>query len=213
MQPGLLPLFPLHVVVFPRTLLPLHIFEDKYKEMVGEAIRDGTEFGIVLARDKGILNAGCTVAVEKVLKRYDDGRLDILSGGRRRFEILSLDQEKDYLRGSVQFFDDDDTDPVPPDLRARVLERYKVVLELRESEPAPEPALEDRQLSFQLAQVVDDLDFRHTLLRLRSEPERMQRLVEFFDRELPKLRVAEHMRRIAPLNGHSRLPFKPGDIQ
>ena len=68
MPSGLIPLFPLHVVVFPRTRLPLHIFEDRYKEMVGQAIRDHTEFGIVLAQEDGMVNAGCTVLVEKVLR-------------------------------------------------------------------------------------------------------------------------------------------------
>ena len=68
MQAKLLPLFPLHVVVFPRTQLPLHIFEERYKEMVGEAIRDKSEFGVVLAKEEGIVNAGCTVVVDKILK-------------------------------------------------------------------------------------------------------------------------------------------------
>src|SRR5438045_5795008 len=93
----LLPLFPLSLVVFPRTRLPLHIFEERYKEMVGDAIRDESEFGIVLARDGGILNAGCTVKVSKVLEMYADGRMDILTLGQRRFEIVSLNEEKDYL--------------------------------------------------------------------------------------------------------------------
>jgi len=94
MQPNLLPLFPLRVVVFPRTPLPLHIFEERYKEMVGEAIRENSEFGIVLAKDDGIVNAGCTVVVKEVLKKYPDGRMDILTRGVRRFEILGLNEER-----------------------------------------------------------------------------------------------------------------------
>ena len=72
MPSRLIPLFPLQVVVFPRTQLPLHIFEERYKEMVGAAIRDNSEFGVVLAKDNGIVNAGCTVMVEKVLENYPD---------------------------------------------------------------------------------------------------------------------------------------------
>src|SRR5450432_884674 len=98
MSSRLLPLFPLHVVVFPRTHLPLHIFEDRYKEMVGDAVRDNSEFGIVLAKEDGILNAGCTVMVEKVLEMYPDGRMDVLTRGQHRFEIVSLNQENDYLQ-------------------------------------------------------------------------------------------------------------------
>src|SRR6476619_4043233 len=98
MSSRLLPLFPLHIVVFPRTRAPLHIFEERYKEMVGNGIRDDSEFGIVLAKQDGIVNAGCTVAVEKVLEMYPDGRMDIITRGNRRFEIVSLNEEKDFLQ-------------------------------------------------------------------------------------------------------------------
>ena len=63
MQEGWLPLFPLEVVLFPRTALPLHIFEERYKEMIGEAIAARSEFGVVLTREKGIVNVGCTATV------------------------------------------------------------------------------------------------------------------------------------------------------
>jgi len=117
MPKRLIPLFPLQLVVFPRTHLPLHIFEERYKEMVGNAIRDSSEFGIVLAKEEGILNAGCTVMVEKVLEMYPDGRMDIMTLGQRRFEIVSLNEDKDYLQAEVEFFDDDDLSPVPAELR------------------------------------------------------------------------------------------------
>ncbi len=107
----LLPLFPLQLVVFPRTQLPLHIFEERYKEMVGDAIENQSEFGIVLAKEDGVVNAGCTVLVDRVVTTYDDGRMDILTRGARRFEILLLNEEKAYLRGEVQFFDDEEEGP------------------------------------------------------------------------------------------------------
>src|SRR5437016_9306537 len=127
MQSKLLPLFPLQVVVFPRTQLPLHIFEDRYKEMVGDAIRDNSEFGVVLAKEEGIVNAGCTVKVEKVLQMYPDGRMDVLTRGQRRFEILTLNEEKNYLQGEVRFFDDEDFDPTPEALRVEALDNYKTL--------------------------------------------------------------------------------------
>src|SRR5215831_18488480 len=113
MASRMIPLFPLQVVVFPRTQLPLHIFEERYKEMVGHAIEEHSEFGIVLAKEDGILNAGCTVLVEKVVERYADGRMDILTRGQRRFEIVSLNDEKQYLQGEVNFYDDDDFAAAP----------------------------------------------------------------------------------------------------
>ncbi|HEY2013706.1 MAG TPA: LON peptidase substrate-binding domain-containing protein, partial [Bryobacteraceae bacterium] len=117
MSSRLIPLFPLQVVVFPRTQLPLHIFEDRYKEMVGAAIEESSEFGIVLAREDGIVNAGCTVVVEKVVERYPDGRMDIVTRGQRRFEIVGLNEDKDYLQGEVTFFDDEDFDVPPAEMR------------------------------------------------------------------------------------------------
>src|SRR4029077_1980579 len=111
MQDGLLPLFPLQVVLLPGTALPLHIFEDRYKEMIGEVLRDKLEFGVVLASEKGIVNTGCTATVDRVLREYPDGRLDILTRGRRRFEVLLLNDERSFLRGAVEFFDDDDPQP------------------------------------------------------------------------------------------------------
>ena len=78
---GWLPLFPLQVVLLPEAELPLHIFEDRYKEMIGEVLRDKLEFGVVLANEKGIVNTGCTATVERVLREYPDGRLDIMARG------------------------------------------------------------------------------------------------------------------------------------
>src|SRR5262249_15941168 len=105
MQEGLLPLFPLQVVLLPGARVPLHIFEDRYKERRGEVLKHSQEFGVVLASEKGIVDKGCSAIVDKVLRTYPDGRMDILTLGRRRFEILLLNDEKAYLRGAVEFFD------------------------------------------------------------------------------------------------------------
>ena len=173
MPKRLIPLFPLQLVVFPRTRLPLHIFEERYKEMVGDAIRDDSEFGIVLAKEEGIVNAGCTVMVEKVLEMYPDGRMDILTRGQRRFEIVSLNEEKDYLQGEVEFFDDDDLAPVPAEVRELALSNYRALSRLGSARGHSDPDLEDRQVSFQVAQAVPDLDFLSLILRDRSENGRL----------------------------------------
>lgn len=202
MQSKLLPLFPLQVVVFPRTQLPLHIFEERYKEMVGEAIRNQSEFGIVLAKDDGILNAGCTVMVDKLVKTHPDGRMDIITRGIRRFEIVMLDQEKSYLRGEVAYFDDDEPGPAPSEVQTEALRLYRSWAEIETRDPAHEAVLTDAQLSFQLAQGIEDLDFLHFLLRTRSEPLRLKKLTEFLSDYVPRLRQAANMKKLAPLNGH-----------
>jgi Lon protease-like protein len=159
MPERLLPLFPLGVVLFPRTVLPLHIFEERYKEMIGTAIRDQTEFGVVQAGDKGIVNMGCTATVDKITKRYPDGRMDILALGRRRFEIHELNDEKDYLRGEVTFFEDEAEDEPPRELRVRALTEFTAIRPLSETEVSGEPAADDPKLSFKFSQVFPYLVF------------------------------------------------------
>ncbi len=196
-----IPLFPLQVVVFPRTGLPLHIFEDRYKTMVGEAIRDKSEFGVVLAKDNGIANVGCTVVVERVLHAYPDGRMDILVRGRRRFELVSLNEELSYLQGEPAFFDDDDLSPVPPDLRDAVLALYRDLLPFVSLAGRTEPDLADSQLSFQLAQCLPDLDFQNALLARHSEIDRLHRLNQYLALYIPRQRAIAHVREVAPTNG------------
>lgn len=206
----LLPLFPLQLVVFPRTQLPLHIFEERYKEMVGEAIENNSEFGVVLAKKDGIVNAGCTVIVEKVLTKYPDGRLDIITRGSRRFELVSLNQEKACLRGEVEFFDDDEPGPASQELQIAALHQYKELVKAGDSKGYAEPILSDPQLSFQLAQAVPDLDFLSVLLRSRSEADRLKQLTSYLGQYVPQLKQTTKMKQLAPLNGFGR--HKPADL-
>jgi Lon protease-like protein len=200
MATDLLPLFPLAVVLFPRTHLPLHIFEDRYKEMIGNAIRAGSEFGIVLAGEKGIVENGCTAIVDKVTQRYPDGRMDIEIVGVRRFEIHALDTEKSYLRGNVSFFNDDETETVAEDLRRRTVEAFQALQQILAQE-ATDPDWSDPQLSFQLAHAVPDLEFRQRLLSCRSESERMRQLVEYLPVHAARQRHSSHVKAVAPWNG------------
>ena len=205
MHPRLIPLFPLQVVVFPRTRLPLHIFEDRYKEMVGDAIRDESEFGVVLAKEDGIVNAGCSVTVEKVMEMYSDGRMDILCLGKRRFEIVSLNEEKSFLQGEVSFFDDEDFSPTPAELRNEALSHYQALAALQARREG-DPDLADTQLSFQLAQAVPDLDFLSRLLRHRSETGRLQELNRYLSEYVPRQRTIERLKELAPKNGFGGKP-------
>jgi Lon protease-like protein len=201
MSSGLIPLFPLEVVVFPRTALPLHIFEDRYKKMVTEAIADASEFGVVLAKANGIVNAGCTVMVEKLVRTYADGRMDILTRGSRRFEVGNIEQEVDVLRAEVRYFDDDDFTPVPAELRQQAIAYFEEMSKLASPGSRGEANLEDPQISFQLAQDLPDLDFLHSLLRQRSETGRLKELNQYFARYVPRQRRIERVRTIAPTNG------------
>ncbi len=205
MPSQLIPLFPLQLVVFPRTHLPLHIFEERYKEMTGKALRDNSAFGIVLARENGIVNAGCTVTIEKLLHTYPDGRMDLLTRGQSRFEIADLNEEKSYLQAEVDFFDDEDIDPPPADLRTRALTNFKALVEMGGG-PDREADFNDPQMSFQLAQALPDLDFLNSLLRQRSETERLRQLNQYLEAYIPRQRAVERIKAVAPTNGFGGKP-------
>jgi Lon protease-like protein len=203
---GWLPLFPLQVVLLPDAELPLHIFEDRYKEMIAEVLRDKIEFGVVLANERGIVNTGCTATVERVLREYPDGRLDILALGRRRFEIERVNEERVFLRGEVDYFDDDvdNDDDAPPEdeSRGRAIAGYNELRALTAESPLPPSEAHDPQLSFRLARPIQDLGLRQALLTARSEAERLRRLAEFLPAFLILQRRVERVKQVAPRNGH-----------
>jgi Lon protease-like protein len=179
MQQGLLPLFPLEVVLMPGGHLPLHIFEARYKEMIGEALRDHTEFGVVLVRGGALVDTGCTAIVEGVLREYPDGRLDILTRGRRRFEILLVNEERNFLRGAVEFFEDDvDPGKASPDAREIATDAYNALQAVWKNPPLEEAAASDPLVSFRLVRAIRDLAVRQAILHSRSEAERIQKLAE-----------------------------------
>jgi Lon protease-like protein len=169
--------------------------------MVGYALREKADVGIVLAKEQGIVNAGCTVRIEKVLHTYPDGRMDLLTRGQDRFEIVDLNQEKSYLQGTVEFFDDDDVAATPPDLRDRALANYNSLQELLQTQEGKAANLDDPQLSFQLAQVLPDVDFLHARQRSRSETGRLKLLNQYLEQYIPRQRTIEKVKAVAPTNG------------
>lgn len=205
MSQDALPLFPLGVVLFPGAELPLHIFEERYKEMIGDVMRDKVEFGVVLASEKGMANIGCTAVVEKVLKQYPDGRMDILARGLRRFEIILLDEARSYLRASVAYLSDEDEISEASDLtRQRVLSYWVKLMMMEHGGLVEEMPAENRPgLSFVVGQLVPDVEFRQQLLTMRGERERMEALAGFLPSYFEREKAMRHVRRVAPLNGHA----------
>ncbi|HSE49130.1 MAG TPA: LON peptidase substrate-binding domain-containing protein [Terriglobales bacterium] len=198
----LLPLFPLEVVLFPGVPLPLHIFEPRYQEMIGECLRDRTEFGVVRVVNDGIAAAGCTAAILDVIKRYDDGRMDILTEGRRRFETIALDQERSFLRGEVAFFDDEPSE-ASTTAAQRAIRLYLDLLALAdvEAENPPEPG---PNLSFLITSGLPlELDFKQQLLESRSEAKRIGLIVEYYESLVPRLKRALKARKKSGGNGHA----------
>jgi len=202
----LLPLFPLNVVLFPGIELPLHIFEERYKEMISECISGKSEFGVVLLQQRSLENTGCAAYVADVIKRYEDGRMDIVTRGSRRFEIISLNQEKEYLRGEPQFFDDEPSPPVNDSTRMEAIRLYeaaKSILRLDEADLSQGSRHE--QLSYQIAgRLPLDLAFKQSLLPLRSEAERLASVISYLTKLIENVTKAAKARAKAGLNGHGR---------
>jgi Lon protease-like protein len=198
----LLPLFPLDVVLLPGTPLPLHIFEPRYKEMIGECRANQAPFGVVRALDQGIAEIGCTAEIISVTKEYDDGRLDLIAEGRTRFEVLELNQERSFLRAEVLLFSDEPADPAPED-SARAIQAHKQIMSLAGAVQDLSPAGQGA-LSFHLAGSLPlDLDLKQKLLSMRSEGERIRVLATYLEGILPNLRRAARAREKAGGNGHA----------
>ena len=202
MERPLLPLFPLEVVLFPDTPLPLHIFEPRYKEMIAECLQHKLAFGVVRAKESSLAEIGCTAEIVAVTKKYDDGRLDIVTEGRRRFQIRNVNHDRSFLQGEVAYFEDEPAPPKGDDIQ-RALKLHSQIMALLAAETAPSDP-EDPQLSFHLAGALPlDLDFKQTLLGLRSESERVIGLIEYYEAILPNLRRAVKAREKAGGNGHA----------
>lgn len=198
----LLPLFPLDVVLLPSTPLPLHIFEPRYKEMIGECLANEAPFGVVRALKEGIADIGCTAEIVSVTKEYPDGRMDLVAEGRQRFEILQVNEERAFLRAEILLLPDDSVAAGEQE-NQRAAELHREILALAgavQDISAAQPGL----LSFHLAGSLPlDLDFKQKLLTMRSELERLHFLTSYLQEILPKLRRVARTRQSAGGNGHA----------
>ncbi len=204
-------MFPLNVVLLPEEPLPLHIFEDRYRLMIGECLEakanqhPGQEFGVVLAGEDGMEAVGCSARIVNVTRTYPDGRMDLLTVGRRRFEILYNDEEKSYLRCGVTFFDDEDGEEIPKDedageaieLFRQALQRLRKATDIPVHFPRPY-----RYLSYRIAAGLPlDAEFKQGLLPLRNEAERLGEVVRLMKFLLTRLVEAEVAKKKAGGNG------------
>jgi Lon protease-like protein len=197
-----IPLFPLDVVLFPGASLPLHIFEERYKEMIGVCLADESSFGVVRAQQDGLAVIGCTARILRVIHEYDDGRLDILCRGDTRFEIESLEESRSFLEAEVDFFEDDGA-VASRRQRQECAALHFEALELAGVEVVTMHLSLDGPISFALASALPaDLGFKQQLLAIRSDAERTERLRDFYEAVLPMLRESAQNTRPAGKNGN-----------
>jgi Lon protease-like protein len=199
----LLPLFPLDVVLLPGAPLPLHVFESRYKEMVSECLDQKRPFGVVRAKKERVAEIGCTAEIVTVTKKYPDGRLDIVTQGRERFEVMNLNQERSFLQAEVLYLQDEPGTATAEEI-AQAVKMHGEIMRLAGAEPQKSSEIERSQISFHLVGSLPlDLDFKQKLLGMKSEAERVPAVVSYFEAILPNLRRVVHVRQKAGGNGHA----------
>jgi Lon protease-like protein len=190
---SLLPIFPLELVLLPGTPLPLHIFEPRYKEMIAECLEQKKPFGVLRASSDGVADIGCTAEIMSVTKKYDDGRMDILTRGVERFEVLEVNQDRSFLQAEISLVEDE-LDKPPAQMVTQAVRLHAEIAKLAGAEPSG-PDEHAGNLSFLLAGSLPlDLDFKQTLLSTLSETKRLDAVVKYLEAVLPGLRRAAKAR-------------------
>jgi len=197
------PLFPLGIVAVPHEIVPLHIFEERYKAMIGECLDDGREFGIVWASEDGLRVNGCAMEVTDVLERHEDGGLDIVTRGTRPFKILEEHFDHVYPAGAVEFLDDQEERPDAPTVEA-AHEAYGSLVE-EATDKVLEPDVLEPLSAYEMAATVDfGPDAKQGLLDLRSENARLKLLTRLFRAAVKRLDFIERAQARAKSNGKVR---------
>jgi ATP-dependent Lon protease len=196
-------LFPLGLVLLPGERMPLHIFEPRYKELIGECLAEERPFGIVLSDDSGLHDVGTAASVIEVLERFDDGRLNIVVEGGERFRVVELTSGRAFQTGEVEEVADDDVAFDQEDAD-RALGLFQELRELVGSD-VDEPEQGEPALSYALASRVDfGLDPKQRLLELTSEAERLTLVIELLEGALTAVREERARRELASRNGRLR---------
>ncbi|HEX8855150.1 MAG TPA: LON peptidase substrate-binding domain-containing protein [Thermoleophilaceae bacterium] len=204
-----LPLFPLGIVLLPEEVVPLHIFEERYKTMITECLEEGREFGIVWLAPDGLREIGCTAEIAQLLERMEDGRMNILVRGTRPFRLVERIEDMPYPAGDVEMLDDESSAESERDqLAAQARERYADLVEqLTDSRP-DETGLEELG-AYGMASTIDFApELKQDLLEARSESERLRMVGELFVSTMRRLEFVERTSEQARSNGH----IKPSSL-
>jgi Lon protease-like protein len=198
------PLFPLGIVLLPHELVPLHIFEERYKVMISECLEEENEFGIVWLSDDGLKEIGCSARITRVLESFEDGRMNILVEGAEPFRLMRRIEDLPYPAGDVEPLLDDELEEDDSEAARAARQRYSdLVAEVTEEAPNEEEleALD----AYGMAATLDvALEAKQMLLELRSERARLEQLEGLFAEALDRIRHAERAAERARGNGSLR---------
>jgi Lon protease-like protein len=194
------PLFPLGLVALPSELIPLHIFEERYKTMIGRCREEESEFGIVWLADDGLRPIGCACEIAEVLEELADGRINLVARGTRAFRLEQRQDELPYPAGAVEFLADRDEDL---DLEAAGAARQAYAELVRQAtDRTPDPVELGGMTAYQMAATVEfGLDAKQGLLDLRSETARMKLVTRLFRAAVRRLDYVERAQARARSNG------------
>src|ERR1700726_2072347 len=171
--------------------------------MIGECLAQQRNFGVVRAVEQGLAEVGCTAEIVTVVKEYPDGRLDLVTEGRKRFELLGVNQERSFLQAEILMISDEPGTPPPQDT-AQAVQLHSELLAIAGA-TQDLSAADPSSLSFYLAGSLPlDLDFKQKLLAMRSENQRILAVAAYLESIVPKLRRAAKVREKAGGNGHAR---------
>ena len=197
------PLFPLGIVALPHEIVPLHIFEERYRTMIGECLERGSEFGIVWAADDGRRAVGCAVEIAEVLERMEDGRMNILTRGTRPFRIVDEQDDLPYPAGTVEFLTDKD-EKADAGTAESAHEAYNELVE-QATDRTLEPDELEGMTAYQMAATVDfGREAKQGLLDLRSENARLRLVARLLRAAIKRLAFIERAQERARSNGKVR---------
>ncbi len=203
-ESGRLPLFPLSLVMYPEEKVPLHIFEPRYKALIGYCLQEDQPFGVVLFTEGKLAEVGCTARVHQVLNRYDDGRLDIVAQGRSRFRVEGLYHEQPFLTAEVAFLSEP-RETLDADLKNRAITQHMRLLELAGRELRPSAYEGKAYVSYVLAHNAGLSPLqKQALLEIDGENERITYLVRHFEGLIPEVERMGALREKIQSNGHIR---------
>jgi Lon protease-like protein len=190
-------------VALPHELIPLHIFEERYKTMMNECLKEEREFGIVWLSDDGLRDVGCSVQIERVLERFEDGRMNLVVRGTRPFRVIERQEELPYPAGVVEFLEDQ-VETLDPELREQAQTAYAELVR-RATDADPDAADLDAMDAYGMAATVEfGPDAKQGLLDLRSENARLRLVSRLFAAAATRLDLVERAQERARSNGKVR---------
>jgi len=200
-------LFPLNMVLLPAEHVPLHIFESRYKELIGECIDDDVSFGVVLADEDSMRSLGTRARVTEVLDRLPDGRLNVIVSGGERFRIVEMTAGRSFLTARVESFEDRDGAASNEKLERCVSAYRRVAAAAGVDDDTTDLELEPGLAAFEIAGRIDlEPESKQDLLEMTAESERLVRVTELLDGAVASVEWQRDVQRLATGNGHVQTP-------